>query len=204
MQRGNVWYIATYEGDNYKWEGAPDIQPCLHPLRSEPVINFLKRAFNAQEIGRHATPDGVIHHATVKVGDSHLELGDAHGPYQPMQRHVLPLRAELRRQLYLRAMAAGGKSIAEPTDHPYGDRSGAVKDAFGNEWWIATHVKDVTSRRYGGASPCARPLGISQSAARSSPPLPLRSSPDTPRIQPGRSNATSIRRVSRRSCVSMS
>jgi len=28
-------------------------------------------------------------------------------------------------------------------DHPYGDRSGGVKDAFGNEWYIATHIKDV-------------------------------------------------------------
>jgi len=45
--------------------------------------------------------------------------------------------------VYHRALAAGGKSIAEPVDHPYGDRSGAVQDAFGNEWWIATHIKDV-------------------------------------------------------------
>jgi uncharacterized glyoxalase superfamily protein PhnB len=45
--------------------------------------------------------------------------------------------------LYLRAASARAKSIHEPTDQPYGDRSGAVKDAFGNEWWIATHIKDV-------------------------------------------------------------
>ena len=139
---GNDWYIATFKGHSYKWEGAPDIQPCLHPLRSEPVINFLKRAFDAQEVGRYATPDGVIHHATVKVGDSYMELGDAHGPYQPME-HMFYLYVPNCDELYLRAVAAGGKSIAEPTDHPYGDRSGAVQDAFGNEWWIATHIKDV-------------------------------------------------------------
>jgi uncharacterized glyoxalase superfamily protein PhnB len=45
--------------------------------------------------------------------------------------------------VYHRALAAGAKSVMEPTDHPYGDRSGAVQDAFGNEWWIATHIKDV-------------------------------------------------------------
>ncbi len=27
----------------------------------------------------------------------------------------------------------------------YGDRSGAVTDPFGNHWWIATHVEDVSS-----------------------------------------------------------
>jgi PhnB protein len=141
---GNQWYIATYKGDSYKWEGAPDLQPALLPVRSEPVIDFLKRAFGAQELGRHATPDGVIHHATLKIGDSHLELGDAHGPYQPMPG-MYYLYVPNCDDVYRRALAAGGKSISEPVDHPYGDRSGAVKDAFGNEWWIATHIKDVSA-----------------------------------------------------------
>jgi PhnB protein len=139
---GNNWYIATFKGDSYKWEGAPDIQPSLHPLRSGPVIDFLKRAFDAEEVGRYATPDGVIHHATVKVGDSYLELGDAHGPYQPTER-MFYLYVPDCDDVYRSAVAAGGKSIHEPTDQPYGDRSGAVKDVFGNEWWIATHIKDV-------------------------------------------------------------
>ena len=139
---GNNWYIATFKGGSYKWEGASDIQPCLHPLRSQPVIDFLKRAFDAQEIGRYATPDGVIHHATVKVGDSYMELGDAHGPYQPME-HMFYLYVPDCDNVFRHAVAAGGKAIHEPTDQPYGDRSGAVKDVFGNEWWIATHIKDV-------------------------------------------------------------
>jgi PhnB protein len=140
---GNFWYIATYQGDNYKWEGAPDIQPSLHPLRADPVINFLKRAFNAEEVGRHADPQGVVQHATLKIGSSYLEMGEAHGPYQPMSG-MFYLYVPDCDDVYLRAIAAGGKSIMEPTDHPYGDRSGALQDAFGNEWWIATHVKDVT------------------------------------------------------------
>ena len=139
---GNFWYIATRSSGPYKWEGAPDIQPSLHPLRSGPVIDFLKRAFDAQEVGRYETPDGVIHHATVKLGDSFLELGDAHGPYQPTER-MFYLYVPNCDDVYRRALAAGGKSIHEPTDQPYGDRSGAVKDVFGNEWWIATHIKDV-------------------------------------------------------------
>jgi uncharacterized glyoxalase superfamily protein PhnB len=46
--------------------------------------------------------------------------------------------------VYQRAIQAGGKSLREPTDQFYGDRSGAVEDAFGNQWWIATHFEDVT------------------------------------------------------------
>ncbi len=139
---GNYWYIATRSTGPYKWEGAPDIQPSLHPLRAEPVISFLKRAFDAEELGRHATPEGVILHATMKIGSSHLEMGEAHGPYQPMPS-MFYLYVPNCDAVYRRALAAGGKSIAEPTDHPYGDRSGAVRDAFGNEWWIATHINDV-------------------------------------------------------------
>jgi PhnB protein len=139
---GNFWYIATYKGENYKWEGAPDVQPSLHPLRADAVINFLKRAFGAEEVGRHATPDGVIHHATVKVGTSLMELGDAHGPYQPMKSMFYMYVPDVD-AVYRRALAAGATSIGEPTDQDYGDRNAGVRDPYGNDWYIATHIKDV-------------------------------------------------------------
>jgi uncharacterized glyoxalase superfamily protein PhnB len=140
---GNFWYIATRLEGDYKWKGAPDLQPYLHPLRGEPVIAFLKKAFSAEDLGRSVSPDGVIHHATLKIGDSHLELGEAQGPYQPM-KSMFYLYVPDCDALYRRALAAGATSISEPKDQPYGDRSGGVKDAFGNQWFIATHIKDVT------------------------------------------------------------
>jgi PhnB protein len=139
---GNSWYIATFKGENYKWEGAPTIQPYLHPLRAEPVLNFVKRAFGAVELGRHASPDGVIHHATVKIGNGLMEMGEAHGPYQPMPT-MFYLYVEDCDALYQRALHAGATSISAPQDHPYGDRSGGVTDPFGNQWYIATHIRDV-------------------------------------------------------------
>jgi uncharacterized glyoxalase superfamily protein PhnB len=39
---------------------------------------------------------------------------------------------------YRRAIEAGGKSLFEPADMPYGERSGAVEDLQGNRWYIAT------------------------------------------------------------------
>ena len=139
---GNSWYIATYKGESYRWEGAPTLQPCLHPLRAEPVINFVKRAFGAEELGRHTTPDGVIHHVTLKIGNAYMEMGEAHGPYQPMPT-MFYLYVEDCDALYKRAMSAGATSISEPRDQPYGDRSGGVIDPFGNKWYIATHIKDM-------------------------------------------------------------
>jgi PhnB protein len=139
---GNQWYIATRMHGDYKWEGAPDLQPYLHPLRAEPVINFVKRAFGAVELGRYTAPDGVMHHTTIKIGDSFMEMGEAQGPYQPMPT-MFYLYVPNCDELYQRALAAGATSISEPKDQPYGDRSGAVKDVFGNQWYIATHFKDV-------------------------------------------------------------
>ena len=139
---GNHWYIATHKGEGYKWPGLPALQPYLHPLRAEPVISFLKRAFGAEELGRHATPDGVIHHATVRIGDGHLEMGEAHGKYQPVQS-MFYLYVPDCDAFYRRALAAGATSLHEPVDQPYGDRSGAVTDPFGNQWYIATPIKDA-------------------------------------------------------------
>jgi uncharacterized glyoxalase superfamily protein PhnB len=45
---------------------------------------------------------------------------------------------------YRKALAAGAKSEREPSDQFYGDRSAGVTDRAGNQWWIATHVEDVS------------------------------------------------------------
>jgi len=139
---GNHWYIATFKDSGYKSEGAPAIQPYLHPLRVDPVVSFLKRAFGAQELGRYTAPDGVVPHTTIRIGNSQLEMGEAHGPYQPM-KSMFYLYVPDVDAVYRTALAAGAKPMKEPAEQPYGDRVGAVTDAFGNQWWIATHVKDV-------------------------------------------------------------
>jgi PhnB protein len=139
---GNFWYIATHKGESYVPKGLHNVNVYMHPLRAEPVIGFLKRAFGAQEISRHASPDGVVHHAEVRVGDSVVEMGEARGPYQPMPSMFYVYVPDCD-TVYRQAIAAGAKSLHELTDQPYGDRNGAVTDPFGNVWYIGTHVKDV-------------------------------------------------------------
>jgi PhnB protein len=139
---GNYWYIATHMGPSYVPKGLNNVNVYMHPLRGEPVINFLKQAFGAQELAKYASPDGVIHHAEIRVGSSVMELGEANGPYQPTAS-MFYLYVPDCDEVYRKALQAGATSIAEPTDQPYGDRSAGVKDAFGNQWYIATHIKDV-------------------------------------------------------------
>jgi PhnB protein len=140
---GNYWYIATHKGESYIPKGLHNVNVYMHPLRAEPVIGFLKRAFGAQELAKYASPDGVVHHAEIQVGDSVVEMGEAQGPYQPMQSMFYVYVPDCD-AVYQRALAAGAKSIQEPADQPYGDRLGLVADAFGNQWCIATHVKDAS------------------------------------------------------------
>jgi uncharacterized glyoxalase superfamily protein PhnB len=140
----NYWYVATHKGESYTPEGLNNVNVYMHPLRAEPVINFLKRAFGAREIGKYASPDGVVHHAEIRVGNSVVEMGEAHGKYPPMPT-MFYLYVPDCDAVYQRSLQAGATSIAEPVDQPYGDRSGAVKDVFGNQWYIATHIKDVTA-----------------------------------------------------------
>jgi PhnB protein len=141
---GNLWYIATHKGESYIPKELNSVNVYMLPRRAEPVINFLKRAFGARELGKYASPDGVVHHAELRVGDSIVEMGEPEGKYPPMPT-MFYLYVPDCDAVYQRALAAGATSISEPVDQPYGDRNGAVKDAFGNQWYISTHVKDVTS-----------------------------------------------------------
>lgn len=139
---GNFWYIATAKGPNFVPEGHYSVTPYLHPLRAPQFVDFLTKAFGAQEVFRAQSPDGVVHHAQVKIGDSLISMGEAHGIYQPMPMslHMYVPNADAA---YERALRAGGESIMPVKDQPYGERAGGVRDPFGNRWFIATHVRDV-------------------------------------------------------------
>jgi PhnB protein len=91
---------------------------------------------------KYVSPDGVVNHAEIRVGDSVVEMGEAHGKYEtmPAMFYVYVPNVEA---VYQRALAAGAKSFQEPMDQPYGDRNAAVQDNFGNKWYIATHMKDM-------------------------------------------------------------
>ncbi len=139
---GNHWYTATHKGASHVPEGLRTVTPYLHPRGAARMIGFLKQAFGAEEAARAESPDGTIVHAKVRIGDSILEMGEAHGPYQPMPC-AIHLYVSDTDAVYQRALRAGASSIEEPVDKPYGDRSAGVADPFGNQWFIATHIKDV-------------------------------------------------------------
>ena len=139
---GNTWYIATAFGSQHVQQGLHTLNVYLHARGADRVIDFLKRAFAADEVARYAGPDGTIQHAQVRIGDSVIEMGEAHGAYQPMPT-MFYLYVDDADAWYKRALQAGAVSISEPADQPYGDRNASVKDPFDNVWYVATPSQDV-------------------------------------------------------------
>src|SRR6266436_824376 len=141
---GNLWYIAM-KGD---WTPAPgelvpSVQPYLHLRGSERMIPFLEDAFGAVVTGGVPTsPEGHVLHATIRIGDNTLEIDEAHAEFRPMPCH-LHLHVDDADAMYARAIRAGATSIDAPSDKPYG-RSGGVKDAFGNSWYMTSPLQQKT------------------------------------------------------------
>ena len=138
--QGNHWYLATHPGGGAP-EGSPNLMPHLHPKGAPQMIDFLKQAFAAEEALVHRSPDGVVHYARVKVGDSVIEMGEAHDQWQPMPMHFM-VYVDDTDEWYARAMKAEGAiSVGAPANAPYGGRSGTIQDPFGNTWYLSSQTK---------------------------------------------------------------
>lgn len=126
-------------------EGFHSVTPYITVPGLAKTIEFLKQAFGAEVKGVNQRPDGGIAHAEVKIGDSPIMMGepDPRGPYAPRPCNLYLYVPDVD-AVYARAIAAGGKSLREPTDEFYGDRGAGVEDPSGNYWWIGTHIEDVS------------------------------------------------------------
>lgn len=133
---GNEWYIAK----PFHPTPVQDLHAVtvyFHPIGAPKFINFLENAFGAQVVERHQSPEGFVYHAKVRVGDSVVEMGEAHDQWQPMQSAIY-MYVEDVDATYRQALSAGATSASEPTDQPYGDRTASINDEFGNVWQLAT------------------------------------------------------------------
>jgi PhnB protein len=136
---GNYWYIATRLAPAPAAEGLGTVLPYLHPEGARKYIDFLKRAFGAEEMAvvEHS---GRVMHAAVRIGDAVLEMGEA------ADRTGIPsngffLFVEDVEAAYAHALAAGATAIRPPEDIPYGLRSAIVKDPAGYLWWPARWIR---------------------------------------------------------------
>ena len=123
-------------------DGFHTVTPYLLVSGVHKLIEFLEQAFGAEATECMDMPDGTVSHAQVKIGNSIIMMGDPRGRCEPTPASLY-LYVPDTDAVYRQAIQAGATSVMEPADQFYGDRNAGVKDAFGNTWWIATHVEDV-------------------------------------------------------------
>lgn len=128
-------------------EGFHTITPYLVLKNADKAIELYSSAFDGVEEMRMPAPDGKkIMHACMDIGTSKLFLCDE----MPEQKMLAGDGA--RFYLYFddvdtqhqQAVNAGMTEKSSPTDMFWGDRMSVVSDPYGNEWTLATHVRDVS------------------------------------------------------------
>lgn len=124
-------------------EGYHTITPYLMIKGSADFLEFTKKAFGAKEVFKTTYDDGKIRHADLLIGDSHVMLSEAMENHQP-SNVMLYLYVENVDDVYKQAINAGAASLLKPTNEFYGDRTGGLQDKFGIQWWIGTHIEDVS------------------------------------------------------------
>ena len=123
-------------------DGYHTLTPAIIIPEAADAIAFFEKAFGAKTRLRMDGPDGSIAHAEIEIGDSVVMLGTAMG--RPAVHLHAMLYVKNCDAIFDRALDAGATAKEPLSDKFYGDRSGTVRDPFGNEWTIATHKEDVS------------------------------------------------------------
>ena len=116
------------------------------------AIAFYQEAFGATVREEpHRAPDGKVVHSEVWIGDSVVFVTDegedrngvAPGSVGGLVTAVMALSVPDVDALWERAVAAGCEVVYPLADQFYGDRAGRLRDPFGHQWMLSTHIEDV-------------------------------------------------------------
>lgn len=129
-------------------EGYTTITPWIIGSDTDGLMDYLTRAFGAQELYRLADENGVIGHAEMRIGDAVVMMFDAKPDWPPTPA-FLRLYVGDADAVHRQAVEAGGTSVTEVTELAFGDKVGRVRDPFGNLYWIQTRLADLTEEEIG-------------------------------------------------------
>lgn len=126
--------------------GLRTITPQLTVDGAAEAIDAYKKALGAEERSRMLDPSGKkVWHAELQVGDSMFFLNDA---MPEMGGHAHPtslwLYVDRVDEAFARAEKAGFTVVMPLADMFWGDRTGTLKDKWGNRWNFAQRMKNMT------------------------------------------------------------
>jgi PhnB protein len=128
--RGIEWFLATHLEGGPRRPGYGTVTSGFRAKDAKRMLEFLEKAFGAVHVS------GGMEHAEIRLGETMVELSEAHGPWGPT-RGAFHLFVSDCDAVYAEALRAGAASLYEPENKPYGERSGGVTDPWGNQWYIA-------------------------------------------------------------------
>jgi PhnB protein len=124
-------------------DGYSTVTPYLIVSDVNKELEFIERALGGSATYKMQMPDGFVSHAEAQIGTSRVMIGGRSGVMQNTSSMFYLYVEDIDRH-YQQAVNAGAESLQEPQVQFYGDRTAAVKDPFGNQWYLASHVQDVT------------------------------------------------------------
>jgi PhnB protein len=117
--------------------------------RASEAVDFYKRAFDAEELGRHPAEDGRrLMHVHLRINGGDLMLADHFPEYMGGREapapagSVLHLAVEDADQAWSRAVGAGAEVTMPLADQFWGDRYGQLRDPFGHSWSIGAPSRE--------------------------------------------------------------
>ncbi len=107
-------------------------------------VRFLTAVFGAVETpgSRILDPDGDIGHVEVEIGDSVVMLFDAKPGWPPTPAHLRIYVSDVAAAVE-QAIAAGARTVTQPTLLAFGECVARVRDPQGHLWWLHERVVDI-------------------------------------------------------------
>lgn len=101
------------------------------------LLDLVCGAFGGTEVARHAF-SATAFHLEVQIADSIVVLELSDPPHPSGRTSAIYVYLPDVDAAYAKALALGAQSAGEPSDKPYLERAGGVRDAYGNVWYIST------------------------------------------------------------------
>lgn len=123
-------------------EGYHTITPQIMAADARETLAFLTAVFGAETLQVYEDGEKILH-SELMIGDSRIMLASSNDEFGvfPLMTNVYVADVDAT---YAKALENGATSLREPEEQFYGDRTAGVVDGQGNQWWIATHIEDVS------------------------------------------------------------
>ncbi len=131
---------------------SPEVVPYLSVTDAKEAVAFYARVFGTEPELVLNMPDGRVMHCEFRIGGARFflseELPEHGGTSSPTSLGATTVAIHLYVDdcdAMVRQMKSNGATVAmEPTDMFWGERFARVRDPFGHEWGITTHLHDMT------------------------------------------------------------